>query len=89
MRRWTIGRVATDLAIIMVAVPYGLNLLAPSPRGGCGMTPEFYASSLGLLILGIRPTWLALKALNDAAERWLARVTDPKFRPKSLPMDDF
>jgi hypothetical protein len=79
--QWTLKRVATDLAIILVAVPVALDWLVPKPRGGCGMTPEFFAESLGLAILGVRTTWLALKWLNDPGERWLERILTRKPQP--------
>ncbi len=79
---WTIGRVATDLAIILVAVPVVLDWLAPQPRGGCGMTPEFNAEALGLAILGVRSTWLGSKWLNDAGVRCLERISSRK--PQTL-----
>ena len=88
IHRWTIDRVATDLAIILVAVPSALELLAPTPRGYCAMTDEFYACSLGLAILGVRAGGIALKALNDAGERWLRLPNSPIARPKPQPLDD-
>jgi len=72
--RWTIGRVITDLAIVMVAVPVGLALLVPrfSGPGACGNTPENFSAVLGFWILVVRGCWsFILKPLNDAAERWL------------------
>ncbi len=78
-RRWTVGRVATDLAIIMVAVPIALlDLAAPRRRAACAMTDEFdRRPALGLLILTVRASWSILKALNDAAERWLDLPNSP------------
>ena len=46
-RRWTLGRITTDLAIVAVAVPIGLDFLVPPPRAGCGMTPQLYSLTLG------------------------------------------
>ena len=81
----TVGRIAVDLAIILVAVPVAMDGLAPMPRGGCGMTPEFHAEALGLAILGVRTTWLAAKWLNDAGERWLERMSSRKPQPLDDP----
>ena len=86
--RWTIGRVAVDLAILLVAVPIALDWLSPRPRGLC-QTDESSVVALGLLILGTRPAWLALKWLNDAGERWLNLPNSPIPRRKPQPLDDF
>jgi hypothetical protein len=86
--RWTIGRVATDLGIIMVVVPSALDFLAPLPRGACGMTDEFYAFSLGLTILGARALLLALRAISGT-DAWLYHQTESRSRPKPQPLDDF
>jgi hypothetical protein len=87
--RWTIGRVATDLGIIMVVVPSALDFLDPHHRGGCVMEEWFILFWLGIAILGIRPTWFVLKALNDAGEQWLHLPNSPVARRKPQPLDDF
>jgi hypothetical protein len=87
-RRSTIGRVATDLAIILIAVPSAVDFLAPMPRGYCAMTEEFYAFSLGLTILGVQAFLLALRAMSGA-EAWLAHQTESRSQPKPQPLDDF
>jgi hypothetical protein len=87
-RRWTIGRFMTDLGIVIVAVPLGLDWIAPLPRGGCGMTPEFYAASLGLTILAVRALLLVPKAFNGVDERSLAARSSSRSQPKPNPLDD-
>src|SRR4051812_5702346 len=69
--RWTVGRLATDLAIVAMAVPMGLGTLAPPVRGSCGMTTENLVFFAGLSYFAARASWVALVALNDAGERWL------------------
>jgi hypothetical protein len=63
-RRWTTGRVATDLAIVAVAVPIGLDLLVPPPRSGCGMTPQFYALTLGSTFIYVRLMAVAITTVR-------------------------
>jgi hypothetical protein len=75
--RWTIGRVANDLAIVMIVVPIGLNLLEPQVRGSgsCGNTLDNFVMVLGLFFFAAKGLWIVLKALNDAAERGLTTMT--------------
>jgi hypothetical protein len=75
--RWTIGRVTTALAIILIAIPIGLSVLDPPVRGPgtCGSTPDNFALAVGLFLLAARPSWLLLKALNDAGERAFTALT--------------
>jgi hypothetical protein len=87
--RWTIGRVATDLAIILVAVPLIVGALDSAPGGGCGMTGADILLPIGLLFLGIRGAWLFGKVINDAGERWLNLPNSPMARAKPQPPDDF
>ena len=97
-RRWTVGRVTTALAIILIAVPLGLNILEPQVRGpgSCGSTTDNFALGLGLFLLAVRPTWFFLKTLNNAGERALAALTGrddfaaipPTSHPKPKPLDD-
>jgi hypothetical protein len=75
--RWTIGRVANDLLIAVFVASITLSLLSPLVPGMCGHTPERDAATISGLILLVRPTWRLLKAWNDAAERWLDRLTRP------------
>ncbi len=75
--RWTVGRVVTDIAIVAVAVPFALNWIVPRAPEFCAMTTGYYVFSLGATCLGARAAWLVLKALNDAAERWLDRRVRP------------
>ena len=89
--RWTVGRIATDLAMVMVAVPFGLDWHAPKPRGKCGMTTDLAVFSMGLAILAIRASWISLKFVNDAGERNLEAFNrDERSRRKSKPepLDD-
>jgi hypothetical protein len=88
-RPWTFSRVATDLAIILVAVPSALEWLVPTPRVGCVVRPVSLVASIGLLILSFRVSWLVLKPINDAFERQLARWSKPISRPKPHPLEDF
>ena len=90
---WTIGRVLTDLAIIMVAVPLGLNFLVPQPHipGGCATGIDIASLTLGLIYLAGIGGLKILKALNDACERacdiyW--PMTGRQGR-KPKPLDDF
>ena len=76
--RWTFGRVANDGLIAAFVVSLGLLLLEPPDRGICGHTPERDLATISGLILLARPAWRVLKAGNDAAERWLERLTRPK-----------
>jgi len=87
--RWTIARVATDLAIIMIVVPSVIDYLSPMPRGFCGMTEGFMALSMGMAILGLRGFWIVLKFLNDAGERLLNLPNSPLSSQKPQPLDDF
>jgi hypothetical protein len=90
--RWTIGRVITDLAIVMVVVPIALNTMAPQVRSpywtNCGDTPENNTLMIGLVILGVRGIWLLPKRANDAGERWLSRLTESRSRPKPYTPED-
>ena len=89
--RWTVGRIATDLAMVMVAVPSGLDWLAPRPRGGCGMTTDLAVFAMGLAILAIRASWIALKIANDAGERIIEafnRDEPSRRKSKSEPLDE-
>ena len=86
-RRWTIGRVANDLAIVAIAVPIVLRALAPPIRGECGTTLDNFALMAGLSFLAARLAWIPLKALNDASERWLV-AHDPGYSTKPPPLDD-
>src|SRR3954470_17072473 len=62
--RWTLDRLATDLAIVAVAVPIGLDLLVPPPRSGCGMTPQFYALTFGATYIYMRLMAAAIAAVR-------------------------
>jgi hypothetical protein len=77
-RRWTPGRVATDLLIAVFVASFTVSLLAPAVPGTCGNTPERDAATISGLILLARPAWWLLRSLNDAAERWLAGPARPK-----------
>jgi hypothetical protein len=84
--RWTVGRVLTILAIIMVAVPLAIY----SVKGVTNCGSDFLAMSLflGLLILVIRPGWRLLKSINDRLDRYLPNHSaEPQ--PKLPPLDDF
>jgi hypothetical protein len=96
-RRWTVGRVANDLAIIMVAVPLGVY----SVKGVTNCGSDLLALSLmvGLIYLGPKLAWKILKPLNDAFERHLT-ARDEAARSRYLaeqsasthkppPLDDF
>jgi len=96
---WSIGRVTTTLAIVLVAVPVGLNAWEPSRDGlgDCGNSPEGVSLIVGLFLLAVRPTWIVLKALNNAGERaltaWTGRDDFAPARPtfsdrKPKPLDD-
>jgi hypothetical protein len=76
--RWTFGRVANDLLLAVFVASSTLSLLNPPVRGMCGNTPERDMATISCLLLLARPTWWILKAGNDAAERWLERLTRPK-----------
>jgi hypothetical protein len=87
-RRWSIGRLATNLAIVAIAVPLGLRALAPPGRGECGTTLDNFALMAGLWFLAAKLTWIPLKALNNAAERWLAGFGS-RSSAKPKPQDDY
>ena len=87
-RRWTIGRIMTDLAIVLVAVPVGLRWIVPLPRGGCAMTTDFHVFSLGLTILAGRALLLVPRAFNGVDERFLAGRPPSRCQPKPNPLDD-
>jgi hypothetical protein len=91
-RLWTTGRFATDLAIVMIAVPLGLKAIAPETwfPGSCGDTPENNSLMFGSLVLAASNIGTALKALNDAGKR----AINPDTRRglpgrKPTPLDDF
>jgi hypothetical protein len=99
-RRWTVGRVTTALALILIAVPIGFCVLDPPVRGpgSCGDTPENLTLALGLFLLAARPTWRILKVLNDAGEKAFTALTGrddyapmspPRSDEKPEPLDDF
>jgi hypothetical protein len=71
-KRWSLGRLATDLAVVAVGVPIAIDWLVPPARGECGTTLLNLIWAAGLIVLGARLAWLPLKALNDASDRWLA-----------------
>jgi hypothetical protein len=77
-RRWTFGRVATDLLIAVFVASFTMSVLTPLAPGMCGHTPERDAATISGLILLVRPSWRLLKALNDAAERWLEVLNRPQ-----------
>ena len=88
--RWTVGRIATLLAMILIAVPIGIDVLEPQVRGpgACGNTPENFALVLGLFLIAARTSWFLLKSLNDAFERacdyYWPTPSRPRRKPKPL-----
>jgi hypothetical protein len=84
-RRWTVGRVMNDLAIIMVAVPLGIYFI----KGGVtnsGSDFLGFSLMLGLPFLAVRLLFQILKPLNDRLDDYLPNHTAD---PKPPPLDDF
>lgn len=82
-RRWSLGRLATGMAVVAVCVPIAIDWLVPPASGLCDAT---LAWSLGLIYLGARLAWLPWKVLNDTTERCLA-ARDARNSPQHPTLD--
>ena len=87
--RWTISRVLTVLAIIVIAVRLVLIALVPEDRlpavPRCGTTEENGLFLLALIFLALKPVLKGLQILNQL-DRYLPNHAP---EPKPEPLDDF